>query len=1129
MSELTIKLLDGFQVTYGEQTLPKFRDDKIRALLAYLAIYPDQPHRREYLATLLWSELNESSSRAALRKALFRLRGALDKLANGLSDRLLQVSRHSIQFAEVWVDVRALVLGLESNDDVAALKSSVAYYQQPLLQGFSLRDASLFDEWLDRERERIEQSVVIALAQLTNHYLSQNKLGEAKATAQRQIALQPYQELGHRQLMLALAQAHDVAGALAHYEKCKTLFEQELGAPPSAETQRLYQRLSAQQPVQRRLPTMLTPFFGRLSESQHLCDLLQNPANHLVTLIGPGGMGKTRLALHVGEQVGGAFADGVCFVPLAGVKSERTDGVLKAIVAALNLQLYGGEATATQLHNYLQSRELLLILDNFEHVIEQADVVLHILQAAPRVTILCTSRERLGFAAELPYQLQGLRIPTGTEADPAAFDCVRLFIERAERARFAFTLNEENLAHVIALCNFVGGSPLGIELTTAALRLYSLSALVERLHEAHEWLATRQRDVPARHRSMRVVFEESWRLLTRREQRTLAQLSVFRGTFSAEAACTITTATRGLLVDLMEKSLLEQDDKRRFALHELVREFAAEKLTDLDHIQREYARYFLTEFAQQGAALQQQAPHNAQLAIERDLKNIRQAWQWGVAQQTIPQLIALVTSLHTYYEIAGLYDEALTMLATVETTAPSDSALHVQLQIAKAHFTHLTGATEAATTLLKATMPHTEGALRAEVCLALANICIDMRWIDEADSIVQDSMAISDTLDIPDLKARATHTQASLAFRALRFEDSLTYAKSTLAQWRKLGNKLRTSSILYLLGDAYRELVELDSARDCLQQALHGFQEINDQRQVGNTLGLLGLIEYFYGSVDEAERYWTDAGVAYETSGTRRDVLRVQARLSACMQARGMWDQALPRRRRIVEEFESLGDTDGVSVNCINVASNYGHFGMWEQAERYLTRSEQIERGSGKIVNVYSIQARHANQQGDYARAKDVATRAIEIAIAHKTEAIRQAILCYLGDAQLSLGELAEAEASYREALRLMQKGNNSGDWVMAYEGLALTALARKEFVEARHYVKQIERYMEKDSPFAGRYYYAIYRVAHGAGEANAGAYLQKSAEAIQRQAQRIQDLAFRQRYLNMPNNQQVLTTHRMR
>lgn len=429
------------------------------------------------------------------------------------------------------------------------------------------------------------------------------------------------------------------------------------------------------------LPAQTTPFVGRDEELLDILRLLADESVRLITVSGPGGMGKTRLTLEAARLVLGgrpdstsatlkqtsrinlpSFQHGVFFVPLAPLNAA--DVIVPTIAESINFAFYNADDPKTQLLNYLREKEMLLVMDNFEHLMDGANIVADILRAAPQVQILVSSRERLRLQGETILDLYGMRFPEyETPRELENYAAVKLFLQSARRAAPDFTLNEQTAPLVARIVRLVEGLPLGIELAAAWLEALSAQEIVQEMQRSFDFLETDLRDVPDRHRSIRSVFEYSWKLLTEAEKTAFGKLSVFRGGFTREAAQTVAEVALRDLTTLVNKSLLRRSPEGRYDVHELLRQYAAEHLraspTEAEATHTRHSAYFMRLLAQCEKELYTSSQKRILEALETDFDNIRSAWQWASDHALEDLLYEGIGTLSALYETLSMFKEGV--------------------------------------------------------------------------------------------------------------------------------------------------------------------------------------------------------------------------------------------------------------------------------------------------------------------------------------------------------------------------------------------------------------------------------------------------------------------------------------
>lgn len=705
---------------------------KALALLAYLCMEP-VPHTRDQVIDLLWPLFSPEDARNNLRRELSLLKKYLELDVLEVDRLAVGINLHALQDGRLYIDVQRFLELIDSaaypcgKDDhlgeecIAPLEAASNLYVSDFLAGFSLPDSPAFDEWQFFQVERLRRIAAGSLAQLIAYHRQVDEFDMAITYARHRLAIDPLHEPAHRELMQLYALSGQQAAALRQFEVIRQLLREELDLEPEPETSTLYDAIRTRQFERQRamvdlagqqsiadastskvktaraiphnLPADTTPFIGRDDELENLRHILADGTVRLVTIMGVGGMGKTRLALALArgvlaeESANRTFPDGIFFVPLATV--TKPEGIVATLALFLGITLGSEGQQIQQLEDYLRDRHMLILLDNFEHLVgPQSQEILHrILTSAPNVKVVATSRIRLGFAGEQLYPLEGLSIPAGSDnsyslivvtaapiASPlevANTGAVSLFVTAGQRVRPEFRLTEENLSEVVRICSLVQGMPLGIELAAGWLNLLQPGEIRAEIERNLDFLEADWSDKPERHVSLRAVFDSSWRLLSKAEQQALVQLTIFRGGFTRQAAEQVTGLSLRTLMSLTNKSWLQNVASNRYSIHDLLHRYALNELINDPNIgqglEERYACYYADYLNSLLPSIKSDQPALAFGAITSDLDNIQASMTWLVennnlklvAERMMPALFHFLESRFHFYLLEPILDAAL--------------------------------------------------------------------------------------------------------------------------------------------------------------------------------------------------------------------------------------------------------------------------------------------------------------------------------------------------------------------------------------------------------------------------------------------------------------------------------------
>ena len=893
MGRLGIALFGPMLVTRDSHPVTGFEYDKVRALLAFLALEADRPHRRETVAGLLWPEQPEKVARDSLRNALATLRKAIGD--DEADPPFLFITREAIQFntgSDFVLDTAEFTRNLNyaahhRHRDPDFCRACAAWrretadlYRGPLLAQFSLADSPEFETWLVAHREALHYEAMEMLTKLADFYLRRGDYQSAHYFAGRQLAFEPWHEAAHRQAMLAMALMGNRGGALKQYETCRAILAEELGVQPEPETILLWERIRdrnlAGEGTTRNIPAPTTPLVGREHDLAALYRKLVDPDIHLLTIFGPGGVGKTSLVLAAGHQFGVDFADGAVFVSLA--ETEQPGSIFVAIAAALGLLPEPDPAIEQQVASYLSTRNLLLILDNFEQLLDGAILLNDLVAAAPNLVLLVTSRQRLGLSTEWVYELQGLAFPAENSGEPLAeYGAIQLFARRARQERGDFALLSADAAAVAEICRLVQGMPLAIELAAAATAVLPVSQITRQLRNGLDTLSAEWADLPPRHRSIHAAFEQSWSRLSERERRILRHLSVLSGSFDAEAASFVAEASPADLRRLHDKSLLQVREDGRLGLHPLIRAYAAERLSARKEtetaLQRLLAYYI--EVAEQGEqALKSQEQLQWINLLEADHANIQAALAWA-EENDYGGAVQLASAMWLFWFIRGhlrASRELYERLYVARDTLP----LRPHARLLNAYTSTIMGQSDIAqieTVGQEALACYTELGENKGIALSYHHLAIAARWrgnLEQSFAYATQGIAAAQRAAEGNVIWELTVAQDTLASTLTdlgRLEEAEALVAEEAQTTLRLGDRWGWSYALVKLANIAKGKEDFDTAQVRLQQALGVAEAYRDRRLIAYIALQLGLIALQQGDlagawqqIERTERFYREVG-----------------------------------------------------------------------------------------------------------------------------------------------------------------------------------------------------------------------------------------------------------------------------
>jgi predicted ATPase/DNA-binding SARP family transcriptional activator/TolA-binding protein len=877
-AKLTLSLLGTAAITLNGESVSGQVPAKSQALLCYLAV-TGQAHSREKLAGLLWGDSTEDRAQASLRKSLSSLRK--------LSETALIINRQTVAFnydSDYWLDVEAFESALAEDDAdperLHALGEAVELYLGEFLEGFSVRQAVAFEEWVLGERERLRQLVLQALHRLSAALADRGEVATAIEYTNRLLALEPWREEAHRQLMTLLARSGQQSAALAQYETCRRILAEELGVEPLPETQALYHRLKTRREASpHNLPPQTTPFVGRQAELAQIAHQLDQADCRLLTLIGAGGIGKTRLALQAASQALDAFADGVCFVPLAGISSPEF--LVPTILEAIDCPLPGEVDPKKQLLKHLHRREMLLVLDNFESLFSLPGdndsgrgLVLEMVRNAPQLKLLVTSRERLNLQVEWLLTLQGLPCPPASAGfGDGRFEGVELFEQRARRVRPEFSLSAE-WPEVARICRLLDGMPLAIELAATWVSMMPCTEIVQDLSRGLDLLSTTMHDVPARHKSLAAVFDHSWQLLSESEREAFKRLSVFQGGFSRQAAKEVAEAPLPTLAALVNKSLLRVVSPGQYDMLEPLKQYAALRLAESvkpasSETKDRHGRYYLHFLQAREKQLQGEVQSQTLEEIKAAFKNIQAAWRWAVDHNRFDLVERVARSLFLFCDIQSrfqtgnaLFNYAISPLeASTGDGSSAECRVLGTLLACRGRLLYNRGEYQTARSVLERSLRTCSACAHlgwaAFSLHSLGLVAVAQGEYQQAKQFAQESLALCRESDSQWDEAWALFALGLAAYSLGEYAPGQRFTEQSLALHRQLGNRHGEAACLNTLGLIICGLYEGDAdwygeARAIFEENLAIRRAIGDRLGEATALHNLGYIHFKMQQYDQA-------------------------------------------------------------------------------------------------------------------------------------------------------------------------------------------------------------------------------------------------------------------------------------
>ena len=1017
LARLYISLFGLYSVVLDGITLSGFDSDKTRLLLAYLAAEASKPQRREHLVGLFWPGQPEAHARCSLSQALYNLRkllgehggsGEVGKTNSAHIDQPFLLSDAlTVQFnptSSYILDASAFGELLSAcqvhnhrhleacSDCLTRLVEADILFRGDFLQGISLKDSIQFEEWAMVMREHFKRKALEGLHTLAMIYEYRGELQDATKVAWRQVEIDPLWEAGQRQLMRLLALDGQLNKALARYEQYKKLLESELEVLPEKETQILVKQLNLQARIEGpriHLPLPASPLIGRKQELAELHGYLHIPDCRLLTILGPGGIGKTRLALEIARALQYSFSDGIYLISLSTM--DPSQSIIPVVAEALGFSFREQGHPAQQLLDYLRNKNLLLVMDSFEAVLPGVTWVSEVLRVAPEVKFLVTSRASLNIRNEQVFTLEGMPVPEVDELERVEqYDAVQLFLTFARHRQSTFTLDKRSYPDMVSICRLLHGLPLGLLLASSWVESYSLNEIAEQIEHNLDFLEVDWCDIPARQRSLQATFEYSWDLLSEEEQRFFTAMAVFNGSFSIQAVRRVAGASARLLQSLVDKCLVNHTAAGRYQIHDLVHQFAIQHLDKNPEykidIHTRHSHFYLEALEEWGKDLKSAQQREALEAMDKEVENLRAAWNWAVMTQDWQGIKRGLEGMGWYADLRFRFQEGERACREALESLPRQNfiQLHSELAIWQAHFLRRLGQEEHARQLME-------------------------------EELRQLLLQQKQGHDIRPEQAQVLYELGEIILNTGR-ETARDYYQQSLEIFQKLGDIKNAGKVLSHLGEVAHHSGDYSLAGRLLSQALPLLQAEGEPRRLASNLRWLGFNEIRQGRIAEGEPYIRQAIEVRKQIGDLSGAAQSQDDYATVLSWRGRYQEAIEQFEHCLPVYEELGMHEKVAWVLAIMGSVKNFICLYDEARGLSLRCIQLA------------------SQMNYPR---------ELALGYVSE----------GQADFGEGKISDAHKHLLEAIQVERSISQSDELALSLGHLALVEINLDQVEQARHHL----------------------------------------------------------------------------
>jgi DNA-binding SARP family transcriptional activator/Tfp pilus assembly protein PilF len=945
MVEKTIKplvihadLLGNFEIKVNDCVISGLGTQKNRAILAYLMLEKPLEHPRGKVAALFWPDAPEQVALHNLRQALSVIRKAFEPCGDG---EVFSGGRESIGFQEgtsITTDVEYfesnLRLILERFHHQAArgfpvtrLKRLLALYKGDLLDSCMLADAGLFSDWLVLRREQLNRLAVEGASLLLRYFENRGEWVEARRVAEQLVILAPWDENAHSRFIDVLLQLAQGNAALAHYQAAERYLRDELAVDPEAQLKKAYtdiQRFFASgrnvprhKPIQVEVPRYSTPFIGRSKELETLEGWLSDPECQLITITGPGGSGKTRLAARLAENQHTVFSGGVFFIPIAGCSKQ--DAIVTEILEKVSLKGERSMDPTQELLEWARNRRALLILDNVEDCAQTGELAARLIEVSAQLVLVFTSYTRLDLIGERVYALRGLSVHEGSGSE-----AVSLFLSHLQKESQPESESREFLDNVVHVCLLVEGLPLAIDLAAGQVKHLACSVLLDELTESMDILHSKAVNLPERHRSITASFENSWRHLSPEQQRTLSTLTVFEAPFTLEAASDVCGVNSAYIRELTDQSLIIWDGGRDYRFHRAVYQYAREKIFltngDMHTLEENHARYFSLElvkdygnFVHEGTMQFLSNYGSVAADIEKSMRYLIETGDWDLVMR-------MIHPIYAYYEGRSLYRHGSQLLWDFASRCRQDK----------------------------------EGErCRARLLARAASLLISIQQFNDVQAMIDQSLETVRAENDESEESFCLNVLAKQAAVRKSSSTSLDYAEKALQKAQSAGDKREEVHSLYNQGYALVNLGEITRAEQVLEACRNACEALGDWRRLSKVLNVLADTVCYRGDYDRALVYYDEAYTLGVKLGNRYSQSLILNNIGTVNFSQKNYEKAEEVYLKSLEICREIDDREGEAIALSNLGELFTDKGDFKNGVDYnqkaLTICQEIGSDWGEM------------------------------------------------------------------------------------------------------------------------------------------------------------------------------------